>query len=79
MYKVLNEVDGDILMAKLHDKEILSNELKEKGKWPACLSPPSDMNKKCYDPHYSVSVHKHTDGEISTLYQAQFFVTDAGV
>ena len=35
------------------------------------------MNKKCYDPHYSVSVHKHTDGEISTLYQAQFFVTDA--
>ena len=30
-YKVLNEVDGDILMAKLHDKEILSNELKREG------------------------------------------------
>jgi hypothetical protein len=76
-YKVLNDVNGVIEIAELHDKEILSNELKEKGKWPACLSPPREINKKCYEPHYSVSVHKHTDGEITTLYQAQFFVTDA--
>jgi len=73
MYKVVDEFD-ELMNIKLHDKEILPSDLKEDGKWPACFSP---MNNPSYEPHYSVSVHKHSDDEeVSALYMAQFFVED---
>jgi len=71
-YKVLNEF-GEVETIKLHDEQILSNELKEDGKWPAAFDPWSNPS---YQPHYSVSVFDHTDGEIASNYTAQFFVED---
>lgn len=58
----------------LHDKQILPpKDFKgDNGSWPFCLSP---YDRTCFKPHYSVIVDDH-DGEISTLYRAQFFVTD---
>ena len=73
-YKVNNHFD-EAMNIELHDKEILPHELKEDGKWPACFSP---MDNPSYEPHYSVSIYKHTDNEeVTTLYMAQFFVEDA--
>ena len=72
-YKVLDVFD-DVTTIKLHDQEILPQELREDGKWPACFSP---YKNPSYEPHYSVIVNKDK-GEVSTLYIAQFFVEDLG-
>jgi hypothetical protein len=58
----------------LHDKQILPPKdwKEDSGSWPFCLSP---YDRTCFEPHYSVIVNDH-NGEISTLYMAQFFVTD---
>jgi len=71
-YKV-NVKRADVFVT-LHDKEILQSEdLKSKeGCWAFSLSP---WDHPSFEPHYSVSVDDH-EGEISTLYKAEFFVTD---
>ena len=73
-YKVKTFFKRADVFVTLHDKEILpSEDLKSKeGCWAFSLSP---WDRTCFEPHYSVSVDDH-DGEISTLYKAEFFVTD---
>lgn len=73
-YKVRSFSEGGEETVTLNDKQILppENWKEESGSWPFCLSP---LGRTCFEPHYSVIVTEY-NGEISTLYMAQFFVTD---
>ena len=73
-YKVRSFPEGGEETVTLNDNQILppENWKDKRGSWPFCLSP---WDRTCFEPHYSVIVTEY-NGEISTLYMAQFFVTD---